>query len=176
MVTRLVERLRGSSEPDLASVRTAETLRDVADADALAARLPAEWSVRPDVVVYGEDVLTDALVFRHDRSRQELALVPESNLDPQGPATFYHHDRNGGLRKELGVEIDTLVEALEYALDRIDRFERLYGTGGPGYGAVGRLEVGDGDGEGDDGESDKLDVVEAEADHMLDGVLSVNVE
>lgn len=135
MVTRLIDRVTASADADLDAVRNAETMRNATDREALARRVPSGWSVRSDIVYYGNDTLTDVLVFRHDRSRQELVVVPESNLDPTGPVAFYHHDRNAGTRRELAVRKSSLVDGLSFALDRIDRWTRLFdrrGTAVPG--------------------------------------------
>lgn len=131
MGRRLIGWLDDSDEPDLDAVTAAETMRNAADRDALAKRVPAGWSVRSDIVLYGDDTLTDVLVFRHDRARQELVIVPESNTDPTGAVRFYHHDRNEGRRRKLPVREKSLSAGLTYAIDRIRTWSRLFdGRGG----------------------------------------------
>ncbi|SNR22978.1 hypothetical protein [Halorubrum vacuolatum] len=124
------ERLLGwfgeADERTLDAVRDAETMRNAVDRDELARKIPSGWTVRSDIVLYGNDTLTDVLVFRHDRTRQELIVLPESNTDPNGPVRFYHHDRNAGYRRELPVRKRSLSSGLSYALDRIERFERVF--------------------------------------------------
>ena len=126
VVSRLIERIAPSGVHDLDAVRDAETMRNAADREALASRVPPGWSVRSDIVLYGNDTLTDVLVFRHDRTRQELVVVPESNLDPTGPVQFYHLDPSSGTRRELPVRRSSLSDGLSFALDRIERWTRLF--------------------------------------------------
>lgn len=118
-----------SDAPELTSVKTADTMRDAVDRDDLASRLPSDWTVRSDIVLYGNDTLTDVLVFEHRRTRQEIVVVPESNTDPNGPVHFYHHDRKGGRRRELPVRKPSLSEGLAYTLDRIERWTMLFTDG-----------------------------------------------
>ncbi len=126
MSARLRDWFDGGDEPTLDAVRDAETMRNAVDRAALAETIPSGWAVRSDIVLYGNDTLTDVLVFRHDRTRQELIVLPESNTDPNGPVRFYHHDRNAGYRRELPVTKRSLASGLSYALDRIERFERFF--------------------------------------------------
>lgn len=115
-----------SEDVDLDAVSPATTMRNAADREALAERVPTGWTVRSDIVPYGGDTLTDVLVFRHERTRQEIVVVPESNTDPTGPVYFYHHDRNAGRRRELPVRKASLSAGLDYALDRIDRWTSMF--------------------------------------------------
>lgn len=115
-----------SDDVDLDAVSPAETMRNAADRETLADRIPDGWTVRSDIVPYGGDTLTDVLVFRHERTRQEIVVVPESNTEPTGPVSFYHHDRNAGRRRELPVRKASLSAGLDYALDRIDRWTSMF--------------------------------------------------
>jgi len=126
LVERLLDWLRGRRGSALAGVSTATTMRNVVDADALADRTPPKWEVGHDVVTYGSDALTDVLVFRHAPTRQELVVMPERNTDPAGETSFYHVDRTRGVRHLLSVDAASLAAALDYLLDRIGRFERLF--------------------------------------------------
>ncbi|WP_280588062.1 hypothetical protein [Halorubrum sp. Boch-26] len=126
LVERLLDWLRSRRGSDLNAVSTATTMRNVVDADALADRMPPKWEVGHDVVTYGSDCLTDVLVFRHTPTRQELVVMPERNTRPEGEISFYHTDRNRGVRHLLSIGADSLTAALSYVLDRIDRFEQLF--------------------------------------------------
>lgn len=132
MTGRLTGWLAEPDEPALDAVTDAETMRNAVDREAVAAAIPPGWTVRSDIVRYGNDTLTDVLVFEHDRTRQELVVVPESNTDPNGPVRFHHHDRNAGHRRELPVTKRSLASGLSFALDRIERFQRFF----DGRGAV----------------------------------------
>ena len=126
LVERLLDWLRGRSRSELDAVSTATTMRNVVDAEALSDRTPPKWNVGHDVVTYGNDSLTDVLIFRHTPTRQELVVMPERNTRPEGAISFYHTDRNQGVRHLLSIDADSLVAALGYVLDRIGRFERLF--------------------------------------------------
>jgi len=67
MSARLRDWFDGGDEPTLDAVRDAETMRNAVDRAALAETIPSGWAVRSDIVLYGNDTLTDVLVFRHDR-------------------------------------------------------------------------------------------------------------
>ncbi|EMA65444.1 hypothetical protein [Halorubrum kocurii] len=126
LVERLLDWLRSRAGSDLAAVSTATTMRNVVDTDALADRTPPKWDVRHDMVTYGNGTLTDVLVFRHGPSRQELVVMPERNTNPEGEISFYHTDRNRGVRHLLSIGADSLTAALGYILERIGRFEQLF--------------------------------------------------
>ncbi len=126
MTGRLLCWFGESDEPALDAVTDVKTMRNVVDREAIAAAVPHGWTVRSDIVRYGNDTLTDVLVFGHDRTRQELAVVPESNVDPNGAVRFHHHDRNAGYRRELPVTKPSLAAGLSFALDRIERFQRFF--------------------------------------------------
>ncbi|QWC18526.1 hypothetical protein [Halorubrum sp. 2020YC2] len=126
LVERLLAWLRDRRGSGLERVSTATTMRNVVDADALAAETPPKWSVLHDVVTYGADSLTDVLVFRHGPTRQDLVVMPERNTKPEGEVSFYHADRTKGARHLLSIGADSLTAALSYILERIERFERLF--------------------------------------------------
>jgi len=126
MTGRLLGWFGESDEPALDAVTDAETMRNAVDREAIAVAMPPGWTVRSDIVCYGNDTLTDVLVFRHDRTRQELVVVPKSNTDPNGPVRFHHHDRNAGHRRELPVTKPSLAAGLSFALGRIERFQRFF--------------------------------------------------
>ncbi len=66
MTGRLIDRLAEPDEPELDAVTDAETMRSAIDRGAVAAAIPPGWTVRSDIVRYGNDTLTDVLVFEHD--------------------------------------------------------------------------------------------------------------
>jgi len=126
LVKRLLDWLRSRAGSSLGTVSTATTMRNIVDTDALADRTPPKWDVRHDMVTYGSGTLTDVLVFRHGPTRQELVVMPEQNTNPEGEISFYHTDRNRGVRHLLSIGADSLTAALRYVLERIGRFEQLF--------------------------------------------------
>jgi hypothetical protein len=126
LVERLLTWLRNRRDAALEGVSTSTTMRNVVDADALADETPEKWTVLHDVVTYGTGSLTDVLVFRHGPSRQDLVMMPERNTRPEGEISFYHADRTRGARHLLSIGADSLTAALNYVLERIERFEQLF--------------------------------------------------
>lgn len=106
--------LLGTSATDLDDVSEVETIGDVVDVAELSRRLPGGWSVGVEVIPFGDEPLTEALLFRRNLDDPRLLLKPVEMVEPHGRIECYERRRLAGGREQI-LSTDSLEEAVRAA-------------------------------------------------------------
>ncbi|TKR25316.1 hypothetical protein [Natronomonas salsuginis] len=122
---------RSESEPatdpsdggTLEEIRRVETIADRVDVQSIRRELPDEWDVRPDLVQFGSEPLSETIRFRRTLADPQLVLKPIDDSQPGRDIVFYERD---GLRaaRERTMTVDSLSEAVRVAVNRVHQLDR----------------------------------------------------
>lgn len=112
---------RGPTET-LAHVRRTETIADRVDFEALRRELPSEWSVRPDLVQFGVEALSETVSFQRAFLDPQLVLKPVDSADPSGDVEFYERNGPRAPRRQT-MTVGPLSDALRVAVNRIHQLD-----------------------------------------------------
>ena len=106
----------------LSEVETVETIADRVDLGRVDRKLPAGWTVVPDLVATDEEPLAETLLFRRSRSGPKVVLKPAAPARPDEDIELY--ERRGLLAEtERKRTVDRLREAIRIAIDRAYRHD-----------------------------------------------------
>lgn len=101
------------ADPKLGDITETETISDVVDVDEFTRRLPAGWGVTADVVPFGDEPLTEALLLRRSPEDPKLLLKPAEMANPSGRVEFYEREAGGDRERVLAT--DSLGDAVRAA-------------------------------------------------------------
>ena len=106
--------LLGPADAELDEVSEVETIGDVVDVAEFSRRLPDGWSVRVEVIPFGDHPLTEALQVRRNTDDPRLLLKPVEMTEPQGEIECYERRRLAGGRERI-LSTDSLEAAVRAA-------------------------------------------------------------
>ena len=112
----LILSFENRSVPDLQEIRERTTIRNIVDYREIDRVLDPGWVAAPEIVQFGNDPLSDTLVFSHTNRGYEVVLKPTDVFVPTDEIEIYLLDRNNGTRHRLVRTIPTLDSALEHAV------------------------------------------------------------
>ena len=113
LIQRFVALFARDHVPNLDEIRKRTTIRDVVKYREIHDRLDSGWSVYPEIVQFGEESLSDALVFSHYDRSYDVILKPLDTFEPTENVEIYVFDRRSGTRRRTGRVCSTLTDALE---------------------------------------------------------------
>ncbi|MDR9429573.1 MAG: hypothetical protein RI568_02570 [Natronomonas sp.] len=122
---------RSESEPatdpsdggTLEEIRRVETIADRVDVQSIRRELPDEWDVRPDLVQFGSEPLSETIRFRRTLADPQLVLKPIDDSQPGRDIVFYERDGPRAAR-ERTIIVDSLSEAVRVAVNRVHQLDR----------------------------------------------------
>jgi hypothetical protein len=121
---------RSESEPatdpsdggTLEGIRRVETIADRVDFPSIRGELPDEWDVRPDLVQFGSEPLSETIRFRRTLADPQLVLKPVDDSDPSRDIAFYERAGPRSAR-ERTMTVDSLSEAVRVAINRVHQLK-----------------------------------------------------
>lgn len=115
-------RTEPSDDGTLEGVRNVETIADLVDVSSIRRDLPDEWDVRPDLVQFGPEPLSETIRFRRTLADPQLVLKPIDDSDPSGDTAFYERAGPRAAR-ERTMTVDSLSEAVRVAVNRVHQLD-----------------------------------------------------
>lgn len=110
-----------TAEP-LAAIRRTETIADRVDFDVVRGELPDEWTVKPDLVQFGDEALAETVQFHRTIADPRLVLKPIDPEDPAGEIEFYERSGPRASRRPM-MTVEPLGDALRVAINRVHQLE-----------------------------------------------------
>lgn len=106
----------------LGGVGRTETIADCADTERVERELPPGWTLRPDIVQWGDEPLAETLRVECSVADPILVLRP---ADPDRPREDIELYERSGPRSapRRTMTVDRLPEALRVAVNRVHQFE-----------------------------------------------------
>jgi hypothetical protein len=114
---------RSSDSGTLERIRRVETIADRVDFQSIRRELPDEWDVRPDLVQFGSEPLSETIRFRRTLADPQLALKPIDDSEPGRDIVFYERAGPRAAR-ERTMTVDSLSEAVRVAVNRVHQLDR----------------------------------------------------